>query len=73
MTTTKKCLNTVVKYQWDIASLETTGLENQTKLQTYFPLLSPPPHQESLIDGFGSRDEGCIITYELSKLCGRPE
>lgn len=41
MTTTKKSLNTVVKYQWDIASLETTGLENQTKLQTYFPLPSP--------------------------------
>ena len=41
--TTKKSLNTVVKYQWDIASLETTGLKNQTKLQTYFPLPSPPP------------------------------
>ena len=62
MTTTKKSLNTVGKYQWDIASLETTGLENQTKQQTCFPL---PPHQEGLIDGFGSRDEGCRVTCEL--------
>ena len=44
MTTTKKSLNTVVKYQWDIpvASLETTGLENQTKLQTFPPPLPSP-------------------------------
>ena len=65
MTTTKKSFNTVVKYQWDIASLETTGLENQTKLQTYFPLPPLPPHQEGLIDGFESRNEGCRVTCEL--------
>ena len=61
MTTTKKSLNTVVKYQWDIASLEITG-PNYRHTSPFPPL---PPHQEGLIGGFGSQGEGCRVTCEL--------
>ena len=49
------------KYSSEIPARH-TGLDIQTNLEIYFPL---PIHQEGLIDGFGSRGEGCRLTCEL--------
>lgn len=63
MTTTKKSPKTVVKYQRDIVVLKFRRTDGQTARDILPPPL--PPHQEGLIDGFGSQGEGCRVTCEL--------
>lgn len=60
MTTTKRSLNTVVKYQRGILVLKIRPNYRHTS-----PSPPLPPHQEGLIDGFGSQGEGCRVTCEL--------